>query len=148
MKKISTTLLLVAFLTSFSFSQNSNNSSRTTEEEYNYMSKGYQVQINDGLDMKKGYSTGKQIIIIEDNYIFKFIPLTKNAYKENILVGYIVNISFKNAFLTKDYWCCLPLGNKKLLDQTYNSIYKLDNQMIFNFFKAYAEFNLIPRVEF
>lgn len=28
----------------------------TTEEEYNYLSKGYKIQIESGLDMKKGYS--------------------------------------------------------------------------------------------
>lgn len=28
----------------------------TTEEEFNYMSKGYKIQVESGLDMKKGYS--------------------------------------------------------------------------------------------
>jgi hypothetical protein len=28
----------------------------TTDEEYNYLSKGYQIQMESGLDMKKGYS--------------------------------------------------------------------------------------------
>ncbi len=28
---------------------------QTTQEEYNYLSKGYKVQIESGLDMKKGY---------------------------------------------------------------------------------------------
>lgn len=28
----------------------------TTEEEYNYVTKGYQVQLESGLDMKKGYT--------------------------------------------------------------------------------------------
>lgn len=28
----------------------------TTEEEYNYITKGYKIQIESGLDMKKGYS--------------------------------------------------------------------------------------------
>jgi hypothetical protein len=30
--------------------------SQTTQEEYNYITKGYKVQIESGLDMKKGYS--------------------------------------------------------------------------------------------
>ncbi len=29
---------------------------QTTEEEYNYVTKGYKVQMESGLDMKKGYS--------------------------------------------------------------------------------------------
>jgi len=30
--------------------------SQTTQEEYNYITKGYKVQIESGLDMKKGYT--------------------------------------------------------------------------------------------
>lgn len=30
--------------------------SQTSQEEYNYITKGYKVQIESGLDMKKGYS--------------------------------------------------------------------------------------------
>ncbi len=33
-----------------------NSFSQTTQEEYNYLTKGYKVQIESGLDMKKGYS--------------------------------------------------------------------------------------------
>lgn len=29
---------------------------QTTQEEYNYITKGYKVQLESGLDMKKGYS--------------------------------------------------------------------------------------------
>jgi len=29
---------------------------QTTEEEYNYITKGYKIQIESGLDMKKGYT--------------------------------------------------------------------------------------------
>jgi hypothetical protein len=32
-----------------------NSFSQTTMEEYNYVTKGYQIQIESGLDMKKGY---------------------------------------------------------------------------------------------
>jgi hypothetical protein len=44
-------LLLLIFLISFFFSKSQN----TTEEEYNWMNKGYKVMITSGLDMKRGY---------------------------------------------------------------------------------------------
>ena len=40
-------LILVASFSAFS---------QTTEEEYNYLTKGYKFQIESGLDMKKGYT--------------------------------------------------------------------------------------------
>ncbi|WP_421799825.1 hypothetical protein [Haliscomenobacter sp.] len=42
-------LILIAFC-SISFAQG------TTQEEYNYVTKGYKIQQESGLDMKKGYS--------------------------------------------------------------------------------------------
>ena len=47
MKK-ATLILAAAFFSVTLFGQ-------TTEEEYNYLTKGYKVQIESGLDMKKGY---------------------------------------------------------------------------------------------
>ena len=53
MKKIkllfATVLFTTLFFTTKSYSQ-------TTQEEYNYISKGYKVQVESGLDMKKGYT--------------------------------------------------------------------------------------------
>lgn len=48
MKKNILSILFVIFFTLPAFSQ-------TTEEEYNYVTKGYKIQIESGLDMKKGY---------------------------------------------------------------------------------------------
>lgn len=49
MKKL-LSILILSFFVKFSFAQG------TTQEEYNYITKGYKVQIESGLDMKKGYS--------------------------------------------------------------------------------------------
>lgn len=43
------TLIVALLLTTKLFSQ-------TTQEEYNYITKGYKVQMESGLDMKKGYT--------------------------------------------------------------------------------------------
>lgn len=42
-------MLTILFCVNKSFGQ-------TTQEEYNYITKGYKVQVESGLDMKKGYS--------------------------------------------------------------------------------------------
>ena len=57
MKKL---LFLFLFcVTTFTFSQETETTNytllKTTTEEYNYISKGYKIQIESGLDMKKGY---------------------------------------------------------------------------------------------
>ncbi len=49
------TKLTTTFLFALLFSV-TNLFSQTTQEEYNYITKGYKVQIESGLDMKKGYS--------------------------------------------------------------------------------------------
>jgi hypothetical protein len=46
---LTVTLLAVIFTVTNSYGQ-------TTQEEYNYITKGYKVQMESGLDMKKGYS--------------------------------------------------------------------------------------------
>jgi hypothetical protein len=51
MKKV---ILLSMFLLVITFNSNMLNA-QTTVEEYNYVTKGYKVQIESGLDMKKGY---------------------------------------------------------------------------------------------
>ena len=40
---------------------------QTTLEEYNYVTKGYKIQIESGLDMKKGY-TFKDLFVVSTNY--------------------------------------------------------------------------------
>lgn len=43
-------------------------SAQTTTEEYNYLTKGYKIQLESGLDMKKGYTIEKKWVF-SDNYI-------------------------------------------------------------------------------
>lgn len=52
MKKSIFKVALVFSIVLYAFQSNC----QTTQEEYNYITKGYKVQIESGLDMKKGYS--------------------------------------------------------------------------------------------
>lgn len=63
MTRLKTLLFTTAlFLGSFGYAQisidpaNGDWESATTEEEYNYLTKGYAIQVESGLDMKRGYS--------------------------------------------------------------------------------------------
>ena len=59
MKKIFVLLVTVMFCCGFQVKAQINYNSEqkpTTEEEYNYLTKGYKIQIENGLDMKQGYS--------------------------------------------------------------------------------------------
>jgi len=57
MKNLTKLLLSIALFASFNIYGQSIKTLGTTLEEYNYITKGYKVQIESGLDMKKGYDT-------------------------------------------------------------------------------------------
>lgn len=48
--------IVTAFLMLTLFFSVNNSIGQTTQEEYNYVTKGYKVQLESGLDMKKGYT--------------------------------------------------------------------------------------------
>lgn len=79
----------------------------TSSEEYNYVTKGYQIQISSGLDMKIGYSV---------------IDLgTKNCYNRNIKISKLMRQIGDNLHLCAtmvyfngggvDTYLCLPTIN-------------------------------------
>ena len=70
MKK--TTSILFTLLISATICNAQMKTGVTTEEEYNYMTKGYQMQMSGGLDMKKGYMLGTTVSIKEGSYSFSF----------------------------------------------------------------------------
>lgn len=84
MKKI--LFLMIVFVFNFCFTQNV-----TTEEEYNYMTKGYKTQIEQGLDMKKGYIIKEEDIkyyTVMSDYEIEVLPLYRE--KDNSKVGVII----------------------------------------------------------
>jgi hypothetical protein len=120
MKKI---LLLLLGLPVFACAQ-------TTMDEYNYMTKGYQVQRESGLDMKRGYET-KEIcnsytILNYQNRTFKFIKLIRLVDKSccGIIVEYTM-MSDKGIKTIKYF--AVPQMNSS------DDIWKLVRQNIFDF---------------
>jgi hypothetical protein len=79
-------LLLLSMLL-FTLSANSQN---TSQEEYNFMIKGYQQMMESGLDMKKGYLLADTMRFTTQGqkYIFTFLNLVRQ--KDHTLAGTII----------------------------------------------------------
>jgi len=82
----------------------------TTEEEYNYVTRGYPAQISEGLDMKKGYSFKDVGAIQDGNYTFTIKILMREATNEVAAELVIV----KSLVWNKTYYICVPHGNQDL----------------------------------
>jgi hypothetical protein len=83
----------------------------TTMEEYNYMTKGYKIQVESGLDMKKGYSfedMGEHKI---GNYVFTVKKLVRE--NERQLAGTMI-ISLAE-ISGKTYYTAIPVNNAELM---------------------------------
>ncbi len=119
MKTLATAILLLVLLVPIRAI------SQTTLEEYNYVTKGYQVQIQSGLDMKKGYNfeditthhveSGKGVTRQTE-----FKALFKEGQKKPSAILCIYTRS-DNGF--KDFICIPQFNSEKALwDSTWDKI--------------------------
>ncbi len=97
----------------------------TTEEEYNYLTKGYRVQIESGLDMKKGYAFIDHGEVKQGYYTFQFKNLLRE--EKNELAGILVIT--KSEISGKSYYICIPINNTELLGRYYNDINAWDESL-------------------
>jgi len=113
-----------------------------TEEEYNYMSKGYWSQIENGLDMKKGYEIENTdgYKMTYSSYTFTFYPLMKlNADKTKSLVGYIIKAN--SGVSGSVYHYAMPsTADDAMIKRTFDLIRVLDDSMTTAFFQCYVKF--------
>jgi len=83
----------------------------TTMEEYNYMTKGYYIQVASGLDMKKGYyfeDMGEHKI---GNYTFNVKKLIRE--NQQTLAGTMI---ISHAEISgKTYYTAIPVNNSELM---------------------------------
>nr|WP_315160314.1 hypothetical protein [uncultured Flavobacterium sp.] len=121
MKKI--TLLFLLF-TAFSYSQDKPNG--TTLEEYNYMTKGYQIQISSGLDEKKGYHVSDIETLTIGAYVFEFKNLIRIATGDS---AGIILIS-KSTLWGNVYYNCIPIDNSSLFTQFNTRLEDWDEPMV------------------
>lgn len=113
-----------------------------SDEEYNYMAKGYWSQVENGLDMKKGYEIENTdgYELSNSSYSFTFFPLLKiNADKTKCLVGYIIKAH--SSVSGGNYHYAMPVNNDGvMISKTFEAIHALDYSMTFSFFKCYVKF--------
>ena len=118
MKKILLMLVIVLWVVS----SNSKLLAQTTMEEYNYVTKGYQVQIESGLDSKKGYevvSLKKDTAGIRTAEL-KVLYRLKDEKKE--IAAYMV--VYQKFGDTKRYYCIPhPNSDKEILRKYWNQLY-------------------------
>jgi hypothetical protein len=108
-------LFTILFTTSKVFGQ-------TTLEEYNYVTKGYKIQLESGLDMKKGYvfeDIDKQTTK-EREASLKVLYKVKNENK--IIVAYL--IVYKRYGLPAEYICIPnPNSDQEILNKYWMQLY-------------------------
>lgn len=132
MKNVKYYFLLLFFIASHINQAQSCKTLGTTSEEYNYVAKGYKVQIESGLDMKKGYE-------FKDVYAAE-IDGRKIVYRELIKDGKDLR-AIMAIFTGKNgqtNYFCIPLGDaSKEINQVYfNSINaNIDNSEALNFYQ-------------
>lgn len=94
---------------------------QTTQEEYNYITKGYKVQIESGLDMKKGYTLTdldtSKLTIGEITRSCTF----KGLFRNGEVKPCAVMILYKRLDNDKTYYICIPSNNtsNEIWKQTY-----------------------------
>lgn len=146
MKKI--TLLFVLF-SAFIYAQNEPNG--TTLEEYNYMTKGYKIQISSGLDMKKGYVIENITKYSTSAYDFDFKNLLRETTKTSagiILVAtskvwgnvYYLSIPINNDDLLADFNAKIELWDEPMVTAYSNATTSLMSQL-FNFYNYNNKLN-------
>ena len=110
--------------------------SPTTQEEYNYATKGYKIQLESGLDTKKGY-------IIKDAFIYGGSPNYSFTFKYLIREGNnelaCILIIAKSITWGNVYYLCLPnqLDNP-LYIEFLKSISIWDKPMLLEYQKAFT----------
>lgn len=110
------------------------NATPTSLEEYNYLVKGYKIQVESGLDMKTGYhfeDIGDHEI---DPYHFTIKNLIRNTTNE--LAGILIITYSSTSGIT--YYTGIPINNPKLLDKYAQEISKWHGgmQIAYNYLLA------------
>ena len=109
---------------------------QTTTEEYNYVVKGYQVQLESGLDMKKGYEfidlvnprTGNSpfFITTTNERTATLKKLVKSTETEKKTVAYLV--VYNKSGSSKEYICIPhPNSEKEILQKYWDTLWNGDD---------------------
>mgnify|MGYP001810283802 CR=1 FL=1 len=108
--------------------------SQTTLEEWNYITKGYKIQKESGLDMKKGYDV--KFLITENSFI-NSIDRTFNLYelirlKDNSSAGIIIEYIKRDRGVKSIFYFGIPQKNSsvEIWNMAHNSNFAFENKEI------------------
>jgi len=130
MKTILVTILIFISITVFA---------QTTELEYNYMTKGYKIQQQAGLDMKRGYKFINKYFWDGQGYYkyYSFVFMDLIREKDNSFAGTL--LVAKSGISGKTYYLCIPIFNYELNEKFQEALLTFDKRMSKAFFMASSE---------
>jgi hypothetical protein len=127
-------LFAIIFTLNLTFSQTSEING-TTLEEYNYMIRGYEMQISSGLDMKSGYKVDLINTVTRSDYSFSFNALVRT--EEDKLAGILIIATSEVSGRT--YYLGMPINNAQLQQSFENDVKNWDERMTTAFAQALGE---------
>ena len=107
---------------------------QTTLEEYNYLTKGYHIQVESGLDMKKGYTLDSIGSYVIGDYNFYVLKLVRQANQE--LAGTL--IITEGRVSGNKYYAAIPVNNSALMQLHHNDISKWPKYMLLDYCQLLA----------
>lgn len=103
-------------------------SAQTTREEYNYITKGYKVQIESGLDMKKGYEL-KDVDKVQQNGTNgsiarqAFLKVLNRVSTNGTVTIAAYMIVYERAGSQIEYFCIpSPTSSQELINSYFSSL--------------------------
>ena len=95
---------------------------QTTMEEYNYVVKGYKVQVESGLDMKKGYELTQIDKTSAGERVASLSKLVKVTGTQKKTVAYM--LAYNKSGGATDYYCIpQPNSDDEIRDLFWKSLY-------------------------
>jgi hypothetical protein len=132
MKNLKHLITIIALFVSFNIYGQSCKTLGTTMEEYNYITKGYKIQIQSGLDMKKGYEVKLINSFDIDGRKIVYYELIKDGKDLRALMSVFTGRDGRTSYF------CIPLGDcdKSLLNAYISSVQTdIDNSIALNVYQ-------------
>lgn len=130
-------LCAMAFVSIAAFGQKSKTDvAPTTEDEYKYLIKGYLVQVDVGLDMKRGYLMQEMGNVKDGSYSYDFKSLIRE--EKNELAAVLIVI--RSATLQSPYCLCIPQNNPDLMRRYFDDLNTLDSAMLHSYTRVLSAY--------
>lgn len=91
---------------------------RTTDEEYNYLTKGLKLQLDSGLDTKKGY----RLDAVYSREFNKFSFVVSNLVLVESSDLKAISVKIYSPITSQTYYICIPVNNPELTAKHFQNI--------------------------